>query len=88
MKKVRTKTKSKVTATGKRLNVLLEKLPPNKAQELLDFGDFLMSRLQTSRKVQKLGDRFAGVWRDDRSAEEIITDIRNSRVDGITRETL
>lgn len=88
MKNIKTKPKNKVMATTQKLNTLLEKLPSNKVQELLDFGDFLMARLPSSRKVQKLGDRFAGVWKDERSAEEIIADIRNSRVNGVTREEL
>lgn len=88
MKSVKTKPKNKVTATTQKLNTLLEKLPSNKAQELLDFGDFLMSRLPTPRKAQKLGDRFAGVWKDERSAEEIIADIRGSRGNGVAREEL
>jgi hypothetical protein len=88
MKSIKTKSKNKVTTTTQKLNMLLEKLPSSKAQELLDFGDFLMSRLPTPRKTQKLGDRFAGVWKDARSVEEIIADIRNSRVNGVTREEL
>lgn len=63
-----------------RLSVLLRVLPENKAQELLDFGDFLLSRLpKRIPNSQKLGDQFAGVWKDDRTAEEIIAEIRNSR---------
>lgn len=44
------------------LQALLEKLPANKVEELLDFGAFLLSRIQAQPKQQqKLGDRFAGV---------------------------
>lgn len=88
MNSVKTKSQKKVPVTTQKLNALLEKLPSNKVQELLDFGDFLMARLPTRRKAQKLGDRFAGVWKDKRSAEEIIADIENSRVNGATREGL
>lgn len=88
MKKATTKTKSKATATSKRLNALLEKLPQSKVQEVLDFADFLLSRAHKTQRVEKLGDRFAGVWKDDRSAEEIIADIRNSRVNTTDREEL
>ena len=88
MKQASTKVKSKAITTSKRLNTVLEKLPAGKIQELLDFADFLVSRLQAPPKVQRLGDRFAGVWKDDRTAEEIIADIRNSRFDIIERERL
>jgi hypothetical protein len=86
MKKV--KAKSKAKTTNQKLNTLLEKLPQSKVQELLDFADFLVSRLQTQKKVQRLGDRFAGIWQDDRTAEEIIADIRNSRINTNGREEL
>jgi len=70
------------------LNNSLEKLPQNKIQEVLDFVDFLLLRAQQPRKMQRLGDRFAGVWKDNRSAEEIIADIRNSRVNAAERNEL
>lgn len=88
MKNAKAKTKRKAMTTSTRLNTLLETLPASKIQELLDFGEFLVARYQTPRKVQRLGDRFAGVWKDDRSADEIIVDIRNSRINGVTREEL
>ena len=88
MKNTRAKTKRKAMTTSTRLNTLLETLPASKVQELLDFGDFLVARYQAPQKVQRLGDRFAGVWKDDRSADEIIADIRNSRINGVTREEL
>lgn len=88
MKNTKAKTKRKDMTTSTRLNTLLETLPASKVQELLDFGDFLVARHQAPRRVQKLGDRFAGVWKDDRTAEEIIAEIRNSRVNSITREEL
>jgi hypothetical protein len=76
MKNTKAKTKRKTMTTSKRLNTLLKTLPASKVQELLDFGDFLVARYQVLRKVQRLGDRFAGMWKDDRSADEIIADIR------------
>jgi len=88
MKNLKAKTKRKAIATSTRLNTLLEKLPASKVQELLDFGDFLIARYQAPGKVQRLGDQFAGVWKDDRTAEEIIADIRNSRPNRTTREAL
>lgn len=88
MKTIKTKTKGKATAINYRLIALLEQLPSSKVEELLDFADFLVSRLKTPRKVQRLGDRFAGVWKDERTAEEIIADIRNSRIDNAAREEL
>jgi hypothetical protein len=74
--------------TNKKLSALLKKLPRAKAQEVLDFADFLASRIQTPKKTQRLGDRFAGVWKDDRTAEEIIADIRESRMNSMEREEL
>jgi mRNA-degrading endonuclease RelE of RelBE toxin-antitoxin system len=74
--------------TNKKLSALLKKLPRAKAQEVLDFADFLASRIQSPKKPQRLGDRFAGVWKGDRSAEEIIADIRESRMNTIEREQL
>jgi len=74
--------------SAKKIVALLEKLPPSKVQELLDFGDFLFSRLPPSPKREKLGDRFAGVWEDERSAEEIIADINSNRIDKAERESL
>ncbi len=70
------------------LYALLEKLPANKIEELLDFGAFLLSRMQAQPKLQQLGDRFAGVWQDERSAEEIIAGIRSHRIEVEARETL
>ncbi len=75
-------------ASSKKIIALLEKLPPNKVQEWLDFGDFLVSRFSSPREKGKLGDRFAGAWEDERSAEEIITDIRSSRMENVERESL
>jgi hypothetical protein len=74
--------------TNKKLSALLKKLPRAKAQEVLDFADFLASRIQTPKRTQRLGDRFAGVWMDNRTAEEIIADIRESRMNTIEREQL
>jgi len=88
MKQLKTKTHGRTTTVNKRLNNSLEKLPQSKIQEVLDFVDFLLSRAQTPRKIQKLGDRFAGVWKDSRTAEEIIADIRNSRVNATGRNEL
>lgn len=66
---------------NQQLQTLLEKLPADKVKELLAFGNFLLSRIQAQPKQQQnLGDRFAGVWQDERTAEEIVADIRNSRV--------
>ncbi len=81
-------TMPQLHAPAQKIAALLEKLPPSKVQELLDFGDFLISRLPSSKQKEKLGDRFAGVWEDDRSAEEIINDIKNSRLDQVEREKL
>ncbi len=71
-----------------RLDLLLQKLPPNKVLEWLDFGDFLLWRFRSPNKAPKLGDRFAGAWQDDRTADEIIADIRSSRVSAPEREGL
>lgn len=74
-----TKSLKATEALSSRLGALLRVLPESKAQELLDFGDFLLSRLPKLPNGQKLGDQFAGVWQDDRTADEIIADIRKSR---------
>jgi len=76
MKQLKTKIQGRTTTVNRRLNNSLEKLPQNKIQEVLDFVDFLLLRAQKPIKMQRLGDRFAGVWKDNRSAEEIIADIR------------
>jgi len=84
-----TKSLKATEALISKLSALLRVLPENKAQELLDFGDFLLSRLpKRTPNGQGLGDQFAGVWQDDRTAEEIIADIRNSRVEADDREML
>lgn len=77
-------------AMNHQLHALLEKLPANKVEELLDYGAFLLSRIQTkpSQQQQNLADRFAGVWLDDRTADEIIADIRNSRINIEDQESL
>jgi len=73
-------TMQKPQIANQQLLALLEKLPANKVEELLDFGVFLLSRIQAQPKKQELlGDRFAGVWQDERTAEEIVADIRASR---------
>ena len=84
----RNQTKTSATTASRKLSALLKKLPRAKAQEVLDFADFLASRIQAPKKTQRLGDRFAGAWKDDRTAEEIIADIRNSRVNTVGREEL
>ncbi len=71
---------------NQKLNALLEKLPRDKVREVLDFADFLASRKSTSKKIERLGDRFAGVWMDDRTAEEIIADIKTSHLNSVERE--
>lgn len=60
------------------LHALLEKLPANKVEELLDFGNFLLSRIQAQPQQQNFADRFAGVWQDERTADEIVADIRGN----------
>ena len=85
MKQLKTKTQGRTTTVNRRLSNSLEKLPQNKIQEVLDFVDFLLLRAQKSIKMQRLGDRFAGAWKDNRTAEEIIADIRNSRVNTAER---
>ena len=87
-KEAESQTQSRTDAIYARLEILLQKLPPNKVLEWLSFGDFLLWRSRSSTQKPKLGDRFAGVWLDDRTAEEIIADIRDSRVNSVDRETL
>jgi hypothetical protein len=63
-----------------KLNNLLKKLPQSKINELIEYAELLVSRVQELKIEPKLGDRFAGVWLDDRTAEEIIAEIQGSRV--------
>jgi len=81
-------TMQRTQIVNHQLHTLLEKLPANKIEELLDFGVFLLSRIQAQPKLPQLGDRFAGVWQDERTADEIIADIRNSRINIEDRESL
>lgn len=76
-------------------NVNLQAIYSLSPEEKLDLVDLIIKSMKSAvSKVKTVStenraswvDQFEGKWEDSKSAEEMIADIRNSRIEGITLE--